>query len=50
MLKIALIGSTGMLGIDVNSALKGVNFLIKNYNSNNLDIADPQGGQRAERF
>jgi len=42
MLKIALIGSTGMLGIDVNSALKGVNFLIRNYNSNNLDIADPQ--------
>ena len=42
MLKIALIGSTGMLGIDVNSALKGVNFLIKNYNSKNLDIADAQ--------
>ncbi len=40
MLKIALIGSTGMLGIDVNAALKGVNFLIKNYNSKNLDIAD----------
>lgn len=40
MLKIALIGSTGMLGIDVNAALKGVNFLIKNFNSNNLDISD----------
>ncbi len=40
MLKIALIGSTGMLGIDVNAALKGVNFLLKNYNSKNLDITD----------
>lgn len=40
MLKIALIGSTGMLGIDVNAALKGVNFLVKNYNSKNLNIAD----------
>ncbi len=42
MLKIALIGSTGMLGIDLNAALKGVNFLVKNYNSKNLDIADPK--------
>lgn len=40
MLKVALIGSTGMLGIDVNAALKGANFLIKNYNSKNLDITD----------
>jgi dTDP-4-dehydrorhamnose reductase len=40
MLKIALVGSTGMLGIDINVALKGVNFLIKNYNSKNLDIVD----------
>ena len=42
MLKIALIGSTGMLGIDVNAALKGVNFLIKNFNSKNLDIANSE--------
>lgn len=40
MLKVALIGSTGMLGIDVNAALKGVNFLIKNFNSKNMDITD----------
>ena len=47
MLKIALIGSTGMLGIDVNAALKGVNFLLKNYNSKNLDITDARLTQDA---
>ncbi len=47
MLKIALIGSTGMLGIDVNSAFKGVNCLIKNYNSKNLDIADARSVSEA---
>ncbi|MCL4542968.1 MAG: dTDP-4-dehydrorhamnose reductase [Deltaproteobacteria bacterium] len=41
MLKVALIGSTGMLGIDVNAALKGSTFLVKNYNSKNLDITEP---------
>ena len=40
MLKIALIGSTGMLGIDVNSTLKGAGSFIQNYNSLNLDITD----------
>lgn len=39
MLKIALIGSTGMLGIDVSSVLKGGNFQVKNFNSKNLDIS-----------
>ncbi len=39
-LKIALIGSTGMLGIDVNSTLKEAGFFIQNYNSLNLDITD----------
>lgn len=42
MLKIALIGSTGMLGIDVNAVLKSSNFTLKNYNSKNLDITDAQ--------
>lgn len=40
MLRVALIGSTGMLGIDVNIVLKGAGFQIKNYNSINLDITD----------
>lgn len=47
MIKIALIGSTGMLGIDVNVALKGMGFLIKNFNSKNLDIADAKGVHEA---
>ncbi len=40
MLRVALIGSTGMLGIDVNIVLKGAGFIIKNFNSINLDITD----------
>ena len=37
---IAVIGSTGMLGIDVNAALRGSNVLIHNFNSVNLDITE----------
>ncbi len=37
---IALIGSTGMLGIDVNVALKDENAAIHNFNSVNLDITE----------
>ncbi len=37
---IAVIGSTGMLGIDVNAALRGSNTIIHNFNSVNLDITE----------
>jgi dTDP-4-dehydrorhamnose reductase len=37
---IAVIGSTGMLGIDVNAALRGSDALIHNFNSVNLDITE----------
>ncbi|MCL5673325.1 MAG: dTDP-4-dehydrorhamnose reductase [Deltaproteobacteria bacterium] len=37
---IAIIGSTGMLGIDVNAALKDENAAIHNFNSINLDITE----------
>ncbi|MCL4546422.1 MAG: dTDP-4-dehydrorhamnose reductase [Deltaproteobacteria bacterium] len=37
---IAIIGSTGMLGIDVNVALKDENAAIHNFNSINLDITE----------
>ncbi len=37
---IAVIGSTGMLGIDVNAALRGSNVLVHNFNSVNLDITE----------
>jgi dTDP-4-dehydrorhamnose reductase len=38
--KIALLGSTGMLGIDVNATLKKYGFSIQNYSSVNLDITN----------
>ena len=37
---IAIIGSTGMLGIDVNAVLKDENAAIHNFNSINLDITE----------
>jgi dTDP-4-dehydrorhamnose reductase len=37
---IAIIGSTGMLGIDVNVALKDENAVIHNFNSVNLNITE----------